>query len=105
MPHATRASWSLALSTTALSEATRGHNAVAQIAQEAAHACDHSAETEVPGLIPGTELRATDVLTSALGNALTALDVSICSPHAQEAGLDGTQSIIDSKLAHYGLHF
>ena len=89
----------------ALSEATRRHNAVAQIAQEAAHECDHPAETEVPGLIPGTGLRPADVVTSAIGNALTALDVCICSPHPQEAGLDRTQSIIDSKLAHYGSHF
>ena len=34
-----------------------------------------SAEIEVPG----TELRPADVLTSAIGNALTALDASICS--------------------------
>ena len=54
--------------------------------------------------MPGTELRPTDVLASALGNALTALDVSICFPHAQEAGLDCTQSKVDRKLAHYGPH-
>ena len=53
----------------ALSKATRGHNAVAQIVQEAADAGDTSAETEASGLIPGTELRPADVLTSALGNA------------------------------------
>ena len=52
--------------------------------------------------MPGTELRQADVLTSALGNALTALDVSICFPHAQEAGLDCSQSTVDSKLARYG---
>ena len=41
---------------------------------------------------------------AALGNALTALDVSICSPHAQEAGLDSTQTTVDCKLAHRGPH-
>ena len=46
---------------------------------------------EVPGLIPGTNLRPADILTSALGNAYTALDVSICSPHASEAGTGCTQ--------------
>ena len=75
-----------------------------QVVQEAAHPCDPFAETEVPGLIPGTDLRPEDVLTSALGSALTALDVSICSLHAQEAGFDHTQTTVDSKLAHYGLH-
>ena len=85
-------------------EATPGHYAVAQIVQEAAYACDPSAETEVPGLLPGTELRPADVLAAALGNALTALDVSICSPRAQEAGLDCTQTMVDSKLGHCGPH-
>ena len=55
---------------------------------------------EVPGLIPGTDLRPADVLTSALGNAYTALDVSICSPHASEAGVDCTQSRVQAKLEH-----
>ena len=66
----------------ALGEATRGHNAVSSLIHAAAQQCDHTSEMEVPGLIPGTDLRPADVLTSALGNAYTALDVSICSPHA-----------------------
>ena len=56
---------------------------------------------EVPGLIPGTDLRPADVLTSALGNAYTA---PICSPHALEAGTDCTQSRVEAKLEYYGLH-
>ena len=68
----------------------------------AAQQCDHTSEMEVPGLIPGTDLRPADVLTSALGNAYTALDVSICSPHALEAGTDCTQSRVEAKLEHYG---
>ena len=55
----------------------------------AAHAtCCAVGEVEVPGLLPGTDLRPADVLTSALGNSYTALDISICSPHAQQAGAD-----------------
>ena len=39
-----------------------------------------------------------------LGNAYTALDVSICSPHALEAGTDCTQSRVEAKLEYYGPH-
>ena len=78
----------LSASCCALGEATRGHNAVSSLVHAAAQQCDHTSEMEVPGLIPGTDLRPADVLTSALGNAYTALDVSICSPHALEAGTD-----------------
>ena len=46
----------------------RGHNAVTAFVH-AAQSCDGTAETEVPGLIPGTDLRPADVLTSALGNS------------------------------------
>ena len=88
----------------ALGEATRGHNAVSSLIHAAAQQCDHTSEMEVPGLIPGTDLRPADVLTSALGNAYTALDVSICSPHASEAGVDCTQSRVQAKLEHYGPH-
>ena len=86
----------------ALGEATRGHNAVSSLIHAAAQQCDHTSEMEVPGLIPGTDLRPADVLTSALGNAYTALDVSICSPHTLEAGTDCTQSRVEAKLEHYG---
>ena len=88
----------------ALGEATRGHNAVSSLIHAAAQQCDHTSEMEVPGLIPGTDLRPADVLTSALGNAYTALDVSICSPHASEAGVNCTQSRVQAKLEHYGPH-
>ena len=81
----------------AMGESTRGHNAVTAAAQF----CDCTADMEVPGLTPGTDLRPADVLTSALGNSYTALDISICSPHAQQAGADCTQT---AKLAYYGPH-
>ena len=55
-------------------------------------------------LIPGTDLRPADILTSALSNAYTALDVSICSPHACEAGADCTLSRVQAKHQHYGPH-
>ena len=41
----------------ALGEATRGHNAVTALVHAAAQSCDCTAETEVLGLIPGTDLR------------------------------------------------
>ena len=88
----------------ALGEATRGHNAVSSLIHAAAQQCDHTSEMEVPVLIPGTDLRPADILTSALGNAYTALDVSICSPHALEAGTDCTQSRVEAKLEYYGPH-
>ena len=37
----------------------------------AARSCDHTAETEVPDFIPGTDLRPAHVLTSAHGSAHT----------------------------------
>ena len=86
-------------------EATRGHNAVTALVHATAQSCDCTAETEVPGLIPGTDLRPTDVLTSALCNYYTALDISICSPHAQQAGPDCTQTRREAKLAYHGPHF
>ena len=88
----------------ALGEATRFHNAVSSLIHAAAQQCDHTSEMEVPVLIPGTDLRPADVFTSALGNAYTALDVSICSPHASEAGVDCTQSRVEAKLEHCGPH-
>ena len=60
----------------AVGEATRGHNAVTTLVHAAAQSCDCTAEMEVPGLIPGTDLRPADVLTSALGNSYTAHDAS-----------------------------
>ena len=53
----------------ALGDATRGHNAVTSLIHAAPQSCDHTAETEVPGLIPGTDPRPAGVLASALGDA------------------------------------
>ena len=64
--------------------------------------CDPTAETEVPGLIPGTDLRPADILTQAFGNSLTALDIGITSPDARYAGYDCTESMVQRKLEHYG---
>ena len=69
-----------------------------------AQSCDCTAEMEVPGLLPGIDLRPADVLTSALGNSYTALDIFICSPHAQQALSDWTQTRHEAKLAYYGPH-
>ena len=48
----------------ALGEATRGHNVVTALVHATAQSCDCAVETEVPGLIPGIDLRPADVLTS-----------------------------------------
>ena len=85
----------------AVGEATRGHNAVTALVHAAAQSRDCTAEMEVPGLIPW-DLRPAGVLTSPLGNSYTAL--SICSPHALEAGTDCTQSRVEAKLEYYGPH-
>ena len=45
-----------------------------------------------------TDLRPAEILSSALGNAHTALDISICSPHAQQAGSDCTRSSPAAKM-------
>ena len=45
--------------------ATRIHHAVTNLIHAAAKTCDHAAETEVPGLILGTDLRPADVLASS----------------------------------------
>ena len=50
------------------------------------------------------QLKPRSLVSYQARNALTALDVSICSPHAQEAGLDCTQTMVDSRLAHDAHH-
>ena len=87
-----------------IAEATRGLHAVANLVHKASLGCDPSAEIEVPGFIPGTDLRPADVLTTTLGNGMTALDISIASPHAQQAGNDCTAATVQRKLAYYGPH-
>ena len=56
------------------------------------------------GLVPGTELRPADILTGALGNGLTALDIGISSPDACNAGDDCTRSMASRKLDKYREH-
>ena len=107
MPPASLASWIRALRTPPAvpwGDATRGHNAVTTLIHAAAQSCDLTAEIEAPGLIPGRDLRPADVLTSALGNACTALEILICSPHAQQAGPDCSRSRLDAKLDYCGRH-
>ena len=86
-------------------EGTRGHYKVSNLMWTAASQCDPSAETETPGLIPGTDLRPADVLTTALGNGTTALDVGIASPDSRHAGRDCTQTMLDAKVRKYSPHF
>ena len=90
----------------AVGEATRGHNEVTTLVHAAAQSCDCTAGMEVLGLIPGTDLRPADVLTSALGNSHTALRHLGLLP-ARSSLLVPTarvQTRHESKLAHYGPH-
>ena len=87
-----------------ISEATRGHYGVVKQIFNRVQQCDPTAETEVFGLIPGTDLRPADILTQVLGNCHTALDVGITSPDALHAGLDCTVSMFDKKVRFYGPH-
>ena len=88
----------------AIAESTRGHYGVVKQVFNRVQQCDPSAETEVCGLIPGTDLRPADILTQAFGNSLTALDIGITSPDARYAGYDCTESMVQRKLDHYGPH-
>ena len=85
-------------------ESTRGHHAVSREIMDVAKACDPSSEHEPLHLIPGTRLRPADVLTGALGNGLTALDVGIASPDATHAGPDCTASMYARKVDTYAMH-
>ena len=63
--------------------------------------CNPSSEHEARGLIPGTRLRPADVLTGALDEGQTALDIGIASPDARNAGDECTESGYATKLAYY----
>lgn len=85
-------------------EAIRGHRKVAKVILNAAQRCDPSAEPEVLGLIPGTNLRLADFLTRAAGPGLTALDIGITSPDATHAGDDCIASLYQEKINHHTAH-
>ena len=57
---------------------------------------------EVSGLIPGTALRPADVLTTAVGNGMVALDVNVSSPHALHSGRDCVVTAHRRKTEYYG---
>ena len=67
--------------------------------------CDPTAESAVTGLIPGTDLRPADILTQALGNTVTALDVGITSPDSIRAGTDCAASMFQRKMEYYRPYF
>ena len=85
----------------ARAESTRGHHCVSRRVFGEAARCDPNTELEAPGLIPGTALRPADVLTGALGEGLTALDIGIASPDATNAGADCTISMYTRKMQTY----
>ena len=62
------------------SEPHAGPYEVAGLVHEGAKACDPTVESEVPGLVPGIDLRPPDVRTSAPSSHLIALDVSVSPP-------------------------
>ena len=82
----------------AVGEAMRGYDAVTTLVHAAAQSCDCTAEMEVPGVILTCGLRMFSPLPWA------ALYISICSPHAQQAGFDCTQTGHVAKRAYYGPH-
>ena len=60
-----------------VTEAMRGHYAVANSFTRWRRSCDPSAESEATGLILGTDLRPANIRTAAFGNTLNALEVSV----------------------------
>ena len=85
-------------------ESTKGHNAIARKLAAEIGSADPSLEIEAQGLIPGTRLRPADLLTSILGAGLTAVDVGVASPHADRAGADCVQTMVNDKYAKYDPH-
>ena len=82
-------------------ESTRGHYGVVKELLSRFKQCDPTAESEVTGLIPGTDLRPADILTQALGNTVTALDVGITSLDSIRTGTDCTDSMFQRKMDYY----
>jgi hypothetical protein len=85
-------------------EATRGHNKVVEVILNRIHAVDPNAEAEVRGLISKTNLRPADILTTTIGPAQTALDVSITSPDRIDAGADCVDTRFKQKIDRYSAH-
>ena len=88
----------------AKAESTVGHYKVTNVILTGVQQVDPGAETEVRGLIPGTDLRPADILTVSVGGGSIALDIGICSPDAQHAGDDCTASMYSRKTAYYAPH-
>ena len=63
---------------------------------------DPGAGVEVKGLVPDSDRRPADVLSEAFGPGTQAIDVSVASPGAQNAGTDCCASRWSQKLAKYG---
>ena len=79
----------------AKAESTHGHYEVTKQVLAAVHQHDPGAETEVPGLIPGTALRPADILTIDVGGGTVALDIGIISRR---------RGCLDAAAVHMGLH-
>ena len=82
-------------------ESTHGHYEEKKQVLTGVQQNDRGAETADPGLIPGIDLRPADILTVDVGGGAVALDIGICSPDAQNAGDDCTQTMLDRKKNYY----
>lgn len=80
-------------------ESTRGQYAVVNELLPRVQQCDPTAESEVTG-----DLRPADILTQALGNTVTALDVGITSPAARAAS-DCAASKFQRRMDYYRPYF
>ena len=87
-----------------LAESTRGHNSARDSLLAGFAVSDPGSAKEVAGLIPSApDLRPADILTRAAHETtLVAVDVGVKAPHAQDAGLDCTETMQQSKLDYYG---
>ena len=88
----------------AKAESTIGHYKVTKQVLVGVQQIDPGAETQVAGLIPGTDLRPADILTVAIGGGAVALDIGICSPDAQNAGNDCVVKMGERKINYYAPH-
>lgn len=73
---------------------------------EVCHLADPSAETEIRNLFPDAPtLRPADIFTSAaFPGRMAALDIGICCPDANGAGLDCCDSMHNCKIDRYKEH-
>ena len=85
-------------------EATKGHYRVVRGLMRGFALADTQAETEVLGLVDGTDRPADILTTAAAPSGSAALDVSITSPNRGDAGEDAAQTAYIRKIRRYRRH-